>query len=311
MPLGGRAFIRLTRSAESPEERLKEYRSILFLTDPADDRSAVIHAKGERVPGTCEWIRSDPAYQSWLSDGEPFFWIVGGPGRGKTMLSMFLLSELEDHCRSTDRTQNIYYFCSAEDERRSSCVSILRSLLYQLLTLSPSLLDPFEKKFNTDKILRTSLNSREALWACLERLTSGSNLGTLFGVLDGLDECDEDSVKWLSHKFVHHFSARTSGQDEDATVFRLVLVSRDIEALHRCTKISLDPTYEKGAVSRYRRGRVHSCRRAILAGRLRRRLPDNRQERAVEALRRHFPTGRPRHDRALGQSLLRCCSRGS
>lgn len=145
----------------------KEYLSILFLTDSADDRSAVIHAKGESVSGTCEWIRTDPAYEARLSEGS-FLWFVEGPGRGKTMLSMFLLSELADLCRSTDRMQNIYYFCSAEDERRSSWVIILRSLSYQLLTLFSSLLDLFEQRFNTSGILRTSLDSREALWACIE-----------------------------------------------------------------------------------------------------------------------------------------------
>jgi hypothetical protein len=37
------------------DEGKKCFRS-LFLTDPADDKNALKRRKGERAPGTCEWI---------------------------------------------------------------------------------------------------------------------------------------------------------------------------------------------------------------------------------------------------------------
>jgi hypothetical protein len=65
------------------------------LTDPREDRKSLIDTKGERVSGTCKWIKSNATYLSWLRSRSQLLWLSGGPGKGKTMLSIFLAEELE------------------------------------------------------------------------------------------------------------------------------------------------------------------------------------------------------------------------
>lgn len=78
--------------SETDEERC---RRSLFLTNPEIDRQRLIDRKGERVPGTCEWILTDQTYQSWLRDDPGLLWICGCPGKGKTMMSIFITQTLE------------------------------------------------------------------------------------------------------------------------------------------------------------------------------------------------------------------------
>jgi hypothetical protein len=74
----------------------KKCRNEIFLTDPEVHRAWLISTKGQRVKGTCEWIRADETYRSWRNDEAQVLWIRGGPGKGKTMLSIFLSQELEE-----------------------------------------------------------------------------------------------------------------------------------------------------------------------------------------------------------------------
>lgn len=63
--------------------------------DPCDERDKLIRRKGISAKGTCRWITSNKVYESWLHARSQLLWISGGPGKGKTMLSIFLIEELE------------------------------------------------------------------------------------------------------------------------------------------------------------------------------------------------------------------------
>ena len=47
-------------------DREKECLRNLFLTDPADDKNALKRRKGDRAPGTCEWILETEELGNWL-----------------------------------------------------------------------------------------------------------------------------------------------------------------------------------------------------------------------------------------------------
>ena len=94
------------------------YRDALFLTDPIVDRETLRTEKGQRTEGTCEWIRGNTAYKSWLAGETPRLWISGGPGKGKTMLSMFLTEELEAYTQETEGTSLLFYFCTHRYEEQ-------------------------------------------------------------------------------------------------------------------------------------------------------------------------------------------------
>lgn len=168
----------------------------LRLTDPADDREELQSQKTRRVQGTCEWIRDDPEYQQWLHGYSNRLWISGGPGMVKTMLSIFLTEELEVHTKDNNGVL-IYYFCSHDDEKRNTEYSVLRGLLLQLVQSASNA--TFEQhvwpKFALAESAVYTLSTLSTMWRIFGDIVRSNDLEPIYCVLDGLDECNEDSSK--------------------------------------------------------------------------------------------------------------------
>jgi hypothetical protein len=195
----------LLAASQPGDDRLKQAcLADLFLTDPVDDRAKLVTEKGERVPGTCEWILTHDTYISWLRAPSSLLWLSAGPGRGKTMISVFLTQELEEYVQLQQDALLVYYFCDNRDNKRNSAVAILRGLILQLLRLRPKLFDHILPAY---KVQKSSLFfSFESLWIILEGMIRGTGLTRMLCVLDGLDECDEPSLDMLVGKVKAFFS---------------------------------------------------------------------------------------------------------
>ena len=140
------------------------------------------------MPGSCEWITSNPKFVSWsLEDsGNPrFLWVNGLPGSGKSVLSSFVieyLKRLGGNCQC--------YFFKYGDQSKRSPNSLLRSLAYQIA------LDVPEYRLRLQKLAEDGLNLEKAearlIWQKLfASALFNLNFGKpLFWVIDGLDECD-------------------------------------------------------------------------------------------------------------------------
>ncbi|KAL6823923.1 hypothetical protein V8C40DRAFT_266490 [Trichoderma camerunense] len=225
-------------ASESPRSKSDACRDALFLADPIVDRERLKSIKGRRTAGTCEWIRDNETYRSWLDGDLRCLWITGGPGKGKTMLSIFLTEELEKRTQESKATELLlFYFCTP-DEKHSSAVAILRGLAYQLVRMRPNLVSHILSDFESAEKTQETLNSPNALWMVLEKLLQAPDLGTVFCVLDGLDECDEESSSLLAEKFYEFFleNSKPSGAQ-----LKLAIVSRKIDRLDVFPQVKLDP----------------------------------------------------------------------
>ncbi|KAJ4302834.1 hypothetical protein N0V90_001725 [Kalmusia sp. IMI 367209] len=195
--------------------------------------------KGTRVIGTCEWILRNKDYQQWLDGSNHLLWISGGPGKGKTMLSNFLIEKLE---RRTAEMNDAY-----QDEKRNTAVTILRGLVHQIVTKRPKLIQHAFPYFETPSMTQQTLSSLETLWIILRKLFEDPGFGTMFCVLDGLDECDEDSRRILVSKLVDLLSPKNSSPA--TAVIRLAIVSREVLGLQDCARVKLDPDNNEGVAS--------------------------------------------------------------
>ena len=114
----------------SMEDQAKACLTALFLTDPKDDREQLVKEKDPRIKGTCEWIKSHKLYVSWLHSQSQLLWLCGGPGTGKTMLSIFLAEELERTAKQSQEILLLQYFCDRKDKKRNKAISIIRGLIF-------------------------------------------------------------------------------------------------------------------------------------------------------------------------------------
>ena len=220
----------------------------LFLTDPRDDRDRLIHVKGSRVDGTCEWIKTNELYDLWLHSRSQLLWLSGGPGKGKTMLSIFLAGELERMANDSQDVLFMQYFCDNKDEKRNTATAIMRGLIFQLLSLRPKLFDYILPSFKIQKESLFTGSSFEALWRIFENMCHDPVLGTTYCILDGLDECDEASLELLLKKLKAFFSKKLD--EFSACRLKLIAVSRGLpdfipELMSSFPRIRLDPDADR------------------------------------------------------------------
>ncbi|KAF5535210.1 NACHT ankyrin domain-containing protein [Fusarium phyllophilum] len=216
--------------APSFEDIIKKCRDVLFISHPDADRASIADAKGLRAPGTCEWILETSHYQAWLGKKSPLFWISGGPGTGKTVISLFLLEQVEKMCQGTD-DHLLFYFCRFQHEYYNKPENLLRSLAYELLSFSTDKSRTLEvfSYLDTKEKAENALSSLECLWKILEILLSQSDLSTVYCIVDGVDECQSSDV--LICKF-RDYCASAVGRKGP---LRLALLGRDVDTLGMAT----------------------------------------------------------------------------
>jgi hypothetical protein len=64
--------------------------------------------------------------------------------------------------------------------------------------------------FETPERTQQTLSSLEILWVIFRRLVQEPDLGTIFCVLDGLDECEDETLGVLVRKIANNLSPKSS-----------------------------------------------------------------------------------------------------
>lgn len=237
---------------ESPQAKATCLHS-LSLSDPEHDRKELLSAKGAITEGTCRWILSTDEYKRWChrcTGSKDILWICGGPGSGKTMLSIFLTTHLEHAANMQGAAQShlvekdllLYFFCNRSETTKNSENVILRGLLFQAFRQRPSLGGYVQRVYESQGHNVFQRWTSKALWAALRALIlgkvadgiSGSEMGAeenhqspvTYIIVDGLDECETASIRSLVRKI--------SRLDEDRELggrVKSMLISRETPAI--------------------------------------------------------------------------------
>lgn len=223
----------------------------IFLANPQDDKDALVTAKGSRCENTCVWITKSHQYSLWLSAPRQILWISGGPGKGKTMMSIYLAEHLEERTNGSENETVIYFFCDNRDDKRNKAEHILRGWIWQLCRRKPTLQKHGMSEFKSlgEKFL--SQNAVETLWRIFLAMICDPDAGTVYCLLDGLDECDDDTINVITEKLSLIFSDRNN-QSLRPHRLKLAIISRPFlghqaNAMSRMSSIQgirLDPDFD-------------------------------------------------------------------
>jgi hypothetical protein len=154
------------------------------------------------------------------------------------MLSVFLTEELEKHVATRPDTEVVFFFCNAYDSRRNTCAAMLCGLIYQIGKKFPNRRRYIDPYLGTLKTIEQAQSSLDTLWDIFSKLVSAANLGTIFCVIDGLDECEKSTLDVLLPRLMALFEneALSSGKG----TFKLAIINSYIPGLEDYTQIRLE-----------------------------------------------------------------------
>ena len=230
------------------------------VVDPSSIKRDLLFEKGLPLDRTGSWIfdlpqldenegnsrnRDDRAaattYTQWRSDEDsPVLLIFGRPGAGKTMLLISLIDEI--HSDIPPNELFAYFFIIAARDDRNTAVSVVKSLIWQIILQQPSLARHVMHKYKIQgaQVLFTSLS---ALWGVLDDIVSDTALYRAYFAIDALDECQLDSLKG----FLRHLDLSIDPRAKNRTHWHKIkwlFTSRDEptvrESLHSALLVDLE-----------------------------------------------------------------------
>ncbi|KAH6883495.1 NACHT domain-containing protein [Thelonectria olida] len=183
------------------------YLEDLRLTNPRHDKERIKDTKGGLLEDSYEWILDHPDFRRWRDDDQSRpLWIKGDPGKGKTMLLIGIVDELERQLaqlkqaeRSTPHATVLsYFFCQGTDSNLNNATAVLRGLIFLLAAQQPSLASHLREKYeHSGHKLFEGGNAFFALSDILSHMLRDPNLARAYMVIDALDECETDLLKLL------------------------------------------------------------------------------------------------------------------
>jgi hypothetical protein len=230
----------------------------LRLTDPSGDKGRIEQTKGGLLKNANRWILDHADFQRWRDDKESrLLWIKGDPGKGKTMLLIGIVEELEQQLKlsTQDACLLSYFFCQGTDSRLNNATAVLRGLIYLLLVQEPLLMSHIQEQYErAGKQLFEDANAFYALSKIFTDMLYDSNRKGIYLIIDALDECETDlpqllglvvqsastspHVKWIvSSRNKPDIEARLRLNDAQRLILGLEL---NTEHVSRAVKIFVD-----------------------------------------------------------------------
>lgn len=179
----------------------------LRLTDTRYDKERIKDTKGGLLESAYKWILDHPDFRQWRDNNQSrLLWIKGDPGKGKTMLLIGIVEELERLPAQTmpgilstsQATALSYFFLQGTDSNLNNATAVLRGLIFLLAVQNPSLSSHLREKYEQSGAkLFNDGNAFFALSDILSGMLRDPSLARAYLVIDALDECETDLERLL------------------------------------------------------------------------------------------------------------------
>ncbi|KAG6825311.1 hypothetical protein H0H92_004099 [Tricholoma furcatifolium] len=201
-------------------------------------------AEEHRYKGTCEWIQRKPQYLDWsTSSSNPFLFLYGILGAGKTVLSSWIINQ----CQTAPDFNSLvlYHYFNAANNEKSTPESALRSFIDQLYNqywdANSSLLPRLESYLNATRVKQRHPDFAD-FWDIFSKCVSDfvqatepTNPRVLTIIMDAVDECQK-SDRWkfvgrlltLIKKYPGNIKLLITGRPTASEESRSPLHSRDL-----------------------------------------------------------------------------------
>ncbi|KAN0073083.1 hypothetical protein V8E54_009197 [Elaphomyces granulatus] len=169
----------------------------LLLTDPGNEKSRIERTKGGLLSDSFRWILNNSEFQRWREDKQSqLLWIKGDAGKGKTMLMIGIIGELQQQVAKSGKSSATevlsYFLCQGTDSRLNTATAILRGIIYLLASEQPFLISHLRKKYDhAGRKLFEDSSAFYCLADILRQMVQDPKLKAAYLVVDALDECEE------------------------------------------------------------------------------------------------------------------------
>jgi hypothetical protein len=183
------------------DEQTRRCLADLLLIDPRVHKERLADTKGGLFHGASDWIFRHSRFLRWRhADNARLLWVKADPGKGKTMLLITIIEELEQETRNAPSTALSYFFCQSTDLELNNAAAVLRGLIYQLCEQQPLLASHLRARYDhAGAKLFQDANSFYALSKVLENMIQDERLQRAYLAVDALDECIADRDQLLRY----------------------------------------------------------------------------------------------------------------
>jgi WD40 repeat protein len=195
---------RLSKGANRPVEHrntiVARLLPKLYVTDPRSDKRRLVDDKGELFRNSFSWLLQDSSFKKWR-DGQDasLLWLKGTAGKGKTMMCIGIIDELLLHLKDDSAQLNpVFFFCQSQYSNLNNPVSVLKGIIWLMIEQRPSLIEHLAQRIaSKGPHIFEGPNSVHELWALFEDILYTPTDGTMYVVVDALDECDQGRLDVL------------------------------------------------------------------------------------------------------------------
>ena len=219
---------------------------------------------------TFDWVFTNPetGFLDWLHSNKSLFWITGKPGSGKSTLMKYLLEDSRTQKALSKQGRPIlstpaFFFHARGVEAEKSFDGLLRSILFQLLSEVPKLVDSV-----ADIYLEYKEQNLACPWTILQLEKALDNIrqqqieGCICLFIDALDEYSGRSEDIA--RFVKRLAAPIDTTDNQKLIIRVCASSRPWNAFTSLLKEAPSFTIQdwtKEDIKKFATDRLGGCNR--------------------------------------------------